>query len=61
MEFYRDIFKILVFNYRNPDEKLLKFVFITPHAGVKLLGSSFPDDVKKISHGIGLVVEVIGI
>ena len=58
MEFYRDIFKALVFNRRNPNNKLRKLIFITPEVGAVKLDKAFGDDVKAIALEAGLVVQI---
>jgi hypothetical protein len=54
MEIYRDVFKTLVFNERNPDTPLKKLVFIAPEVGIQKLGADFPIDVQTISSRMGL-------
>jgi hypothetical protein len=61
MEFYRDVFKVLVFNRRNPKNKLRKLIFITPEEGAAKLRKSFTDDVRAIAFEAGLEVEVAAI
>lgn len=60
-EFYRDVFKVLVFNQRNPGSPLKTLVFITPEEGARSLRKPFTDEVIKIASVAGIVVEVIGI
>ena len=58
MEFYRDIFKVLVFNRRNRKNRLRKLIFITPENGAVKLDKAFCDDVRAIASEAGLDVEV---
>lgn len=58
MEIYRDVFKALVFNERNPANKILSLVFIAPKEGIRKLGPSFPKDVQTISAKLGLVLKI---
>jgi len=58
MELYRDIFKALVFNRRNPKHQLLKLIFITPEEGAAKLDKAFGEEVKAIALKAGLVVEI---
>lgn len=58
MEIYRDVFKALVFNERNPTECIKTLVFIAPTAGIKTLGIVFPKDVKAISARLGLSLKL---
>lgn len=53
-EFYRDVFKVLVFNRRNPAAPLKKLVFITPTKGAARLRSSLAQDVVDIVAGLGV-------
>lgn len=54
MEIYRDVFKALVFNERNPAERIKTLVFIAPRSGIQKLGPDFPKDVQAICGRIGL-------
>jgi hypothetical protein len=54
MEVYKDVFKALVYNKRNPHKKLRRLVFIAPAAGIDRLGSEFPKDVAAITRGLKL-------
>ena len=54
MEIYRDVFKVLVFNRRNPDKKINTLVFIAPKEGMAKLGAIFPADVQVISKSMNL-------
>lgn len=54
MEVYKDVFKALVYNKRNPHKKLRHLVFIAPAAGIDRLGSEFPKDVAAIARGLKL-------
>lgn len=54
MEIYRDVFKALVFNERNPSRLIRTLVFIAPEAGMQQLGESFPKDVQAIAAKLGL-------
>lgn len=54
MEIYRDVFKALVFNQRNPRKPIKTLVFIAPKAGMQKLGETFPGDVQKIAKGLKL-------
>jgi len=54
MEIYRDVFKALVFNQRNPRNPIKTLVFIAPKAGMQKLGVTFPGDVQKIAKGLKL-------
>jgi hypothetical protein len=58
MEIYRDVFKALVFNERNPMERITTIVFIAPTAGIQKLGARFPKDVQTISARLGLVLKL---
>ena len=58
MEIYRDVFKTLVFNERNPTEPLKTLVFIAPKTGIQKLGSDFPKDVQAISSRLGLELKL---
>lgn len=58
MEIYRDVFKALVFNERNPSECLKTLVFIAPKIGIQKLGSEFPKDVQAISSRLGLELKL---
>ncbi|MEO7933303.1 MAG: hypothetical protein ABIT76_09115 [Chthoniobacterales bacterium] len=49
MEIYRDVFKALVFNRRNPDVAVRTLVFIAPAAGLEKLGKDFPNDIAAIA------------
>lgn len=61
MEIYRDVFKALVFNLRNPDLAVKTLVFIAPTDGIKKLGKDFPNDVQAIARKLGLVVDLASI
>ena len=61
MEFYRDIFKVLVFNRRNPKNPLRKLVFITPEEGAARLHKSFTNDVIDVASEVGREVKVVAI
>jgi hypothetical protein len=61
MEIYRDVFKTLVYNQRNPRNPIKTLVFIAPKAGVQKLGETFPGDVKKIAKGLKLELILKGI
>jgi hypothetical protein len=54
MEVYKDVFKALVYNIRNPRRKLRHLVFIAPAAGIDSLGTEFPKDVAAITQGLKL-------
>ena len=54
MEIYRDVFKALVLNERNPTERIKTLVFIAPKTGIQKLGTAFPKDVQAISSQLGL-------
>lgn len=54
MEIYRDVFKTLVFNERNPTRRIRTLVFIAPTEGIRKLGDSFPEDVRNIAARLGL-------
>ena len=58
MEIYRDVFKTLVFNERNPAERLKTLIFIAPKTGIQKLGSDFPKDVQAISSRMGLELKL---
>jgi len=58
MEIYRDVFKTLVFNERNPEEHLKTLVFIAPKTGIQKLGADFPKDVQAISSRLGLKLKL---
>jgi len=58
MEFYRDIFKVLVFNRRNPKNQLRKLIFITPEKGAAKLDKAFAKDVTAIAFKAGVEVEI---
>jgi hypothetical protein len=61
MEVYRDVFKALVFNVRNPGEKLRELVFICPEKGKANLGKEFIKDVQEIAEKLELRVDLRGI
>lgn len=61
MEIYRDVFKALVFNQRNPRNPIKTLVFIAPKAGMQKLGKTFPGDVQKIAKGLKLELILKGI
>lgn len=61
MEVYRDVFKVLVFNLRNPSNPIRALVFIAPRAGIDRLGEEFVSDVQKISEKNGLRFTLEGI
>ena len=58
MEIYRDIFKALVFNERNPKRRIKKLVFIAPKEGIQKLGATFPKDVQTISARMELTLKI---
>ena len=58
MEIYRDVFKVLVFNERNPRQRITTLVFIAPKAGIQKLGTTFPKDVQNISARMGLALKL---
>ncbi len=58
MEIYRDVFKALVFNERNPKERITTLIFIAPKAGIQKLGMAFPKDVQSISARLGLALKL---
>lgn len=58
MEIYRDVFKALVFNERNPGRAVGTLVFIAPAAGIRRLGATFPKDVQTISARMGLALRL---
>lgn len=58
MEIYRDVFKALVFNERNPMRSLTTLVFIAPKKGIQKLGPTFPKDVQTISARMGLELKL---
>ena len=47
-EFYRDIFKVVVYNQRYPDKKLERLVFLTEGCGVKKLNGGLGEAVQAI-------------
>jgi len=61
MEIYRDVFKALVFNQRNPRNPIKTLVFIAPKAGMQKLGETFPRDVQQIAKGLKLELILEGI
>jgi hypothetical protein len=61
MEIYRDVFKALVFNQRNPKELIKILVFIAPTVGIQRLGQTFPQDVQRIAKGLNLELMLKGI
>ncbi len=61
MEIYRDVFKALVFNRRNPQKPIKILVFIAPKAGMQKLGKTFPGDVQTIARGLKLELILEGI
>lgn len=61
MEIYRDVFKALVFNRRNPRRAIKTMVFIAPKAGMGKLGPTFPKDVQAIARGLKLKLILAGI
>jgi hypothetical protein len=61
MEIYRDVFKALVFNLRNPDIAVKTLVLIAPKAGIEKLGKTFPKDVQAIASRLDLQLELAGI
>ena len=60
MEIYRDVFKALVFNERNPQKCITTLVFLAPSEGIKKLGTTFPRDVQNISARLGLTLKLRG-
>lgn len=58
MEIYRDVFKALVFNLRNPEIAVHKLVFIAPEAGLRKLKEDFPKDVKAIAQRLSLELDI---
>jgi hypothetical protein len=58
MEIYRDVFKVLVFNLRNPELRVNRLVFIAPKAGIDKLGRQFPSDVQAIARQLKLELEL---
>lgn len=61
MEIYRDVFKTLVFNRRNPNQTLCALIFIAPKEGIRKLGASFPADVKAVAKTMKLELFIEGI
>lgn len=61
MEIYRDVFKVLVFNRRNPANRIRTLVFIAPKVGIDNLGKEFPKDVQAIVKGLKLELILEGI
>jgi hypothetical protein len=61
MEIYRDVFKALVFNRRNPANTLGTLVFIAPKQGIDKLSPIFLTDVKAIAKTMKLELVVEGI
>lgn len=61
MEIYRDVFKALVFNRRNPKIAVKSLVFIAPKAGLAKLGQDFPKDVAAIARKLKLELLLRGI
>ncbi|HMS57013.1 MAG TPA: hypothetical protein PKA27_16600 [Fimbriimonadaceae bacterium] len=61
MEIYRDVFKALVFNLRNPAIAVKMLVFIAPQSGIDKLGKDFPKDVQAIARKLDLSLELEGI
>ena len=61
MEIYRDVFKILVFNQRNPTNRIRTLVFIAPKLGIENLGKEFPNDVQAIVKRLKLDLILEGI
>ena len=58
MEIYRDVFKALVFNERNPKQRITTLVFIAPKKGIQKLGPTFPKDVQTISARMDLTLKL---
>lgn len=58
MEIYRDVFKALVFNERNPTKPIKTLVFIAPKVGIQKLGATFPRDVQAIAARMGLTLKL---
>jgi hypothetical protein len=61
MEVYRDVFKALVYNVRNPKTQVCKLVFIAPAKGIAGLGKEFTKDVTAIARRLGLELVLHGI
>lgn len=61
MEIYRDVFKALVFNERNPEQKITTLVFVPPDAGIEKLSGAFVEDVQAICARIGLTLKLRGL
>jgi len=61
MEIYKDVFKALVYNMRNPCKRLRRLVFIAPAEGIERLGADFPEDVAAICLGLGLKLQLVKI
>lgn len=58
MEFYRDIFKSLVYNKNHPNQAVATLVFLTPKAGNRKLKSRFAADVIELMAKENLTVEL---
>jgi len=61
MEVYKDVFKALVYNMRNPRNRLQCLVFIAPAKGIESLGTEFPNDVAAISRRLGVKLKLVKI
>jgi hypothetical protein len=57
-EFYRDVFKVLVFNLGHPRNRLKKLIFVTPNEGAKKLDKPFANEVRAIARRAGVQVEI---
>lgn len=61
MEIYRDVFKALVSNERNPESKIKTLVFVAPETGIRKLGEHFVKDVQTICARVGLTLKLRGL
>ena len=60
-EFYRDIFKVLVYNRREPQKALKRLIFLTPAEGAAKLSKPFVEDVRQIASRLGVQIKIEGL
>ena len=62
MEFYRDIFKVLIFNRLNTKSKRIKALyFLAPHAGLKAMGPMQYEAIKIAKKSGGVLVKCVAV
>lgn len=61
-EFYKDVFKVLVYNRNHESEKLSKFIFITASTAAGKLNETFlARSVIQCGKELGFIISIVGV